>query len=170
MPTVAKIPQVLCKSLCCCVSVDQHHSLAQDPHSRPRMAIARGWALPVQRKHTLLHFKLEPQKRPLFPPWSETGEQWETNLLQMPCFIFPSGGRNLMVTSSRYLLNGSPTRCTFCNAPFRVRNGFVEFWRASNGDHFCSEFCADDAEEAHFRKRRAAAPSVAAPTTHSTRL
>jgi hypothetical protein len=80
------------------------------------------------------------------------------------------GGRNLMVTSSRYLLNGSPTRCTFCNAPFRVRNGFVEFWRASNGDHFCSEFCADDAEEAHFRKRRAAAPSVAAPTTHSTRL
>jgi hypothetical protein len=85
-------------------------------------------------------------------------------------FYFSLGGRNLMVTSSRYLLNGSPTRCTFCNAPFGVRNGFVEFWRASNGDHFCSEFCADDAEEAHFRKRRAAAPSVAAPTTHSTRL
>jgi len=75
-----------------------------------------------------------------------------------------------MVTSSRYLLNGSPTNCTFCNALLRVRNGYVEFWRASNGDHYCSEFCADDAEEAQFRKHRAAAPSVAALTTHSTRL
>jgi hypothetical protein len=76
-----------------------------------------------------------------------------------------------MVTSSRYLLNGSPTRCAFCNEPFRVRNGYVEFWRASNGDHFCSEFCADDAEEALFRKRRAAAtPSGAALTTLSNRL
>ncbi len=75
-----------------------------------------------------------------------------------------------MVTSSKYLKNGSPTRCTFCNEPFRPCNGYVEFWRTSNGDHFCSEFCADDAEEAHFRKRRAAPPSVAAVTTHSTRL
>jgi hypothetical protein len=74
-----------------------------------------------------------------------------------------------MVTSSRYLMHGSPTRCTFCNEPFRFRNGYVEFWRASNGVHFCSEFCADDAEEAHFRKLRAATPSVAALMTHSTR-
>ena len=46
-----------------------------------------------------------------------------------------------MVTSSRYLMNGSPSRCTFCNEPFRS----VEVWRTANGDHFCSEFCADDA-------------------------
>jgi hypothetical protein len=75
-----------------------------------------------------------------------------------------------MVTSSRYVLNGSPTRCTFCNAPFRVRNGFVEFWRASNGDHFCSEFCADDAEEALFRKRRAGAGGRAALVVGATHL
>src|SRR6266511_2252959 len=85
-------------------------------------------------------------------------------------FLFFAGRRNLMVTSSKYLKNGSPTRCTFCNEPFRPCNGYVEFWRTSNGDHFCSAFCADDAEEAHFRKRRAAPPSVAAVTTHSTRL
>jgi hypothetical protein len=62
-----------------------------------------------------------------------------------------------MVTSSRYLHNSGPTCCAFCERPFRSRNGEVEFWRASNGDHFCSEFCADDAEEANFRRRRAAA-------------
>jgi hypothetical protein len=66
-------------------------------------------------------------------------------------------------------MNASPTRCTFCNEPFRFHNGYVEFWRASNGVHFCSEFCADDAEEAHFRKLRAAMPSAAALMTHSTR-
>ena len=38
-----------------------------------------------------------------------------------------------------------------------------EFWRASNGDHFCSEFCADDAEEADFRKHHTAPPSLWQP-------
>ena len=71
-----------------------------------------------------------------------------------------------MITSSRYLMNGSPTRCTFCNGPFHPCNGFVEFWRSSNGDHFCSEFCADYAEEAHFRKRHAATLGCRAPITH----
>ena len=63
-----------------------------------------------------------------------------------------------MLTSSRYLINGSPIHCMFCSELFRPRDGYVEFWRTSNGDHFCSEFCADDAEEADFRKRRAAPP------------
>jgi hypothetical protein len=60
-----------------------------------------------------------------------------------------------MVTSSRWLMTGSPTRCAFCNQPFHLREGYVEFWRTSEGHHFCSEFCADDAEEAQFRKHRA---------------
>jgi hypothetical protein len=63
-----------------------------------------------------------------------------------------------MLTSSRYLMNGNPIRCMFCSEAFRPRDGYVEFWRTSTGHHFCSEFCADDAEEAHFRKR----PPVAA--------
>jgi hypothetical protein len=70
-----------------------------------------------------------------------------------------------MVTSSRYIMIAGPTRCAFCNEPFRSRDGYVEFWRASDGYHFCSEFCADDAEEAQFRKRRAAPHSVASLTT-----
>jgi hypothetical protein len=71
-----------------------------------------------------------------------------------------------MVTSTEYLMTGIPNRCKFCNQPFRLRNGHVKVWRASNGDHFCSEFCADDAEEAEFRSHRAVTLSVA----DSTRL
>ena len=61
-----------------------------------------------------------------------------------------------MVTSSRYLMTESSTRCAFCNEPFRSRDGYVEFWRTSDGRHFCSEFCADDSEEAQFQKRHTA--------------
>jgi hypothetical protein len=59
-----------------------------------------------------------------------------------------------MVTNGRWLMTGSPTCCAFCNQPFRIRDGYLEFWRASDGQHFCSEFCAADAEEAQFRKHR----------------
>ena len=64
----------------------------------------------------------------------------------------------LMLTSSRYLMNSSPIHCMFCSEPFRRRDGFVEFWRTATGDHFCSEFCADDAEEALFKKRHTTSP------------
>jgi hypothetical protein len=63
-------------------------------------------------------------------------------------------GGDLMVTSSKWLMTGSPARCAFCDQPFRSRDGYPEFWRASNGHHFCSEFCAADAEEAYFRTHR----------------
>src|ERR1700721_3557279 len=72
-----------------------------------------------------------------------------------------------MLTTSKYIMPGSSTRCTFCNKPFCTRNGYVEFWRASNGEHFCSEFCADDAEEARFRVQHAVF-SVPTATTHSS--
>jgi hypothetical protein len=65
----------------------------------------------------------------------------------------------LMLTSSRYLMNSSPIRCTFCGEPFSRRGDFVEFWRTASGDHFCSEFCADDAEEALFRHRYTTRPA-----------
>ena len=61
-----------------------------------------------------------------------------------------------MVTSSRYLTTESSTRCAFCDKPFRPRDGYFEFWRTSDGQHFFSEFCADDAEEAQFQKRHTA--------------
>jgi hypothetical protein len=62
-----------------------------------------------------------------------------------------------MLTSSRYLTNNSPVHCMFCGEPFRPRDGCVEFWRTSTGDHYCSEFCADDAEEALFKRSHATA-------------
>jgi hypothetical protein len=68
--------------------------------------------------------------------------------------------RNLMVTSSRYLVTLSPARCAFCNEFLPSRDSCVEFWRTSDGRHFCSEFCADDAEEAQFRERHAIAHST----------
>src|ERR1700726_3755766 len=58
---------------------------------------------------------------------------------------------------------------TFCKKPFCTRGGYVEFWRASNGEHFCSEFCADDAEEARFRVQHMVF-SVPTATTHSERV
>jgi len=75
-----------------------------------------------------------------------------------------------MLTSSRYLINGCPRCCMFCGAPFRPRDGYIEFWRTSAGQHFCSKFCADDADEAQFRKRRATIPAAAALITGSTHL
>lgn len=75
-----------------------------------------------------------------------------------------------MVTSSRYLISGTPNRCSFCNKPLSFRDGYVEFWRASNGAHFCSEFCADDAEEAQFQKHRAAPSFTTSMVTRSTAL
>jgi hypothetical protein len=70
-----------------------------------------------------------------------------------------------MLTSSRYLINRSATRCEFCGEPFPLRDGDVEFWRTSAGHHFCSEFCADDAEEAQFIKRHAAETSTVSNST-----
>jgi hypothetical protein len=47
-----------------------------------------------------------------------------------------------MITTSKFIMSGCSSRCAFCNRPFCSRDGYVEFWRASNGEHFCSEFCA----------------------------
>jgi hypothetical protein len=44
--------------------------------------------------------------------------------------------------------------CAFCRRPLPVNNVEVLAWRSANGQFFCTEFCADDAEEAHFQSRR----------------
>ena len=66
-----------------------------------------------------------------------------------------------MLTTSKYIMHGGSTRCAFCNKPFCFRDGYVELWRTAKGEHFCSEFCADDAEEAQFRVRHTASSSGA---------
>ena len=47
----------------------------------------------------------------------------------------------------------TPTKCAHCGQPFGIMDGHVVLWRSSTGTFFCNEFCADDAEEAAFRKR-----------------
>ena len=60
-----------------------------------------------------------------------------------------------------------PEACAFCGNPFHRVEGAVQIWRSTTGQCFCSEFCADDAEEAQFQKLHATTFSVA---THSTRF
>jgi hypothetical protein len=67
-----------------------------------------------------------------------------------------------MLISSRYLTTVCPARCAFCHKPFRSCDDYFEFWRTSDGRHFCSEFCADDAEEAQFRQHHTHQPIFAA--------
>jgi hypothetical protein len=47
---------------------------------------------------------------------------------------------------------GAAARCAFCGKRLPVVNGEPQPWRASNGQFFCNEFCADDAEEVRFRR------------------
>jgi hypothetical protein len=43
-------------------------------------------------------------------------------------------------------------QCTFCGKKLPIVNGELQPWRAPNGQFFCNEFCADDAEEVRFRR------------------
>ena len=45
------------------------------------------------------------------------------------------------------------TCCAFCSKLLPIVNGQVQPWRASNGQFYCNEFCADDAEEMRFQRR-----------------
>jgi hypothetical protein len=45
------------------------------------------------------------------------------------------------------------TTCAFCGTPLPKVDGQLRPWRAASGQFFCTEFCADDAEEALFQSR-----------------
>jgi hypothetical protein len=47
-----------------------------------------------------------------------------------------------------------PRRDAESVSAFPVENGIPQLWRAPTGAFFCNEFCADDAEEAMFQRRR----------------
>jgi hypothetical protein len=57
------------------------------------------------------------------------------------------------------------TCCAFCRKLLPVNEGQVLAWRSANGLFFCTEFCADDAEEALCQSRgrsdRQVQPSIA---------
>ena len=41
--------------------------------------------------------------------------------------------------------------CAFCGKALPIVNGQLQPWRAPDGQFFCNEFCADDAEEVRFQ-------------------
>jgi hypothetical protein len=54
---------------------------------------------------------------------------------------------------SEYLKDtDAATRCAFCGKHLPIVNGELQPWRAPNGQFYCNEFCADDAEEVRFRR------------------
>jgi len=43
--------------------------------------------------------------------------------------------------------------CCFCSGVLPIVDGRVQAFRTPTGQFYCSEFCADDAAEAAFRRR-----------------
>jgi len=60
---------------------------------------------------------------------------------------------------------GTAACCASCGKALPIVNGELQPWRASNGEFFCNEFCADDADERRFQRHgkanRTAPDSVA---------
>ena len=48
--------------------------------------------------------------------------------------------------------------CVFCHKGLPTLNGELQAWRSPYGQFFCDEFCADDYDEARFRRRSSASP------------
>jgi hypothetical protein len=48
-----------------------------------------------------------------------------------------------------------PFQCAFCGQPFAIFRDReqVAAWRSTTGKLYCSEFCADDEEEANLRRK-----------------
>jgi len=59
--------------------------------------------------------------------------------------------RGLMVVVDRFAIQNAPSRCAYCGQPFKQD---LYAWRSSSGKLYCSEFCADDEEEANFQNMR----------------
>jgi hypothetical protein len=49
-----------------------------------------------------------------------------------------------------------PSSCAYCGQPFKQKENHLYAWRSSSGKLYCSEFCADDEEEATFQNMRRA--------------
>jgi hypothetical protein len=59
-----------------------------------------------------------------------------------------------MSVVSRLAIQSPPSRCAYCGQPFKQKESRLNAWRSSSGKLYCSEFCADDEEEASFQNMR----------------
>ena len=51
----------------------------------------------------------------------------------------------MMAVVSCFAIQHSPSHCAYCGQPLKPH---LNAWRSSSGKMYCSEFCADDEEEA----------------------
>ena len=58
-----------------------------------------------------------------------------------------------MAAVSCFAIESPPSRCAYCGKPFKER---LYVWRSSSGELYCTEYCADDEEEANFQNMRCA--------------
>jgi len=58
-----------------------------------------------------------------------------------------------MAVVSRFAIQNPPSSCAYCGQCFKQKE---TAWRSSSGKMYCSEFCADDEEEAAFQNMRRA--------------
>ena len=56
-----------------------------------------------------------------------------------------------MAVVSCFAIQNSSSHCAYCGQPLKQH---LNAWRSSSGKMYCSEFCADDEEEANFQNRR----------------
>jgi len=61
-----------------------------------------------------------------------------------------------MLNGFHYRAHLAPAKCAHCDKLFPREGAHIVCWRTPNGEYFCSEFCADDAEEAAFQRLRTA--------------
>ena len=61
-----------------------------------------------------------------------------------------------MGVTSRFTTQTPPSSCAYCRRPFKQKENHLYAWRSSSGKLYCSEFCADDEEEATFQNMRRA--------------
>ena len=69
---------------------------------------------------------------------------FESGRLQIRCYA-PRGRRVMGV------MQNLPTNCAYCGQPLREKG---IGWRSTSRKLYCSEFCADDEEEATFQNTR----------------
>ena len=69
-----------------------------------------------------------------------------------------------MVVVDRFAIQNAPSRCAYCGQPFKQD---LYAWRSSSGKLYCSEFCADDEEEANLQNmRQYDEPAAASVNSH----
>ena len=69
----------------------------------------------------------------------------------IPAMLRAAWRSSMMVVISHFAIQNSSNRCAYCGQPFKEH---LYAWRSSSGKLYCSEFCADDEEEADFQNMR----------------